>query len=68
MRQIIDEFNRMLNNLAAQPAFANARYVDLRGTLSNDLTNDNYKISWGNELHPTEQGFEAVANKFAAHL
>ncbi len=68
MRQVIDQFNQMLQALVALPAFGNVRYVDLRKTLSTDLTNDAYKAWWGNELHPTEQGFEAVADKFAANL
>jgi hypothetical protein len=68
MQAIIDKFNEMLRGLAAQPEFGNVRYIDLRGTLSNDLTNDKYKTWWGNELHPTELGFEAVADRFAAKL
>jgi hypothetical protein len=43
-------------------------YVDLRCTLSTDLTNDNYKKWWANELHPTADGFNSVAAKFAAVL
>ena len=68
MHQIIDQFNTMLANLAAQPEFSNVRYVDLRGTLPNTLADDDYKTWWGNELHPTELGFEKVADKFAARL
>jgi hypothetical protein len=68
MQTVIDEFNAMLAGLAAQPAFSNVRYVDLRGTLSNNLTNNVYQQYWANELHPTQQGFAAVAQKFAAHL
>ena len=59
---------RLLSSLVADPAFSNVRYIDLRGTLSNNLANDEYKQWWANELHPTEQGFAAVADKFAAHL
>ena len=66
MQNIIDQFNAMLKSVAADPAFTNVRYIDLRGTLSNNLAN--YKDWWANELHPTEQGFAAVANKFAALL
>ena len=68
MKIIIDQFNAMLSTLVADPAFSNVRYIDLRGTLSNNLANDEYKQWWANELHPTEQGFRAVADKFAAYL
>ena len=66
MQAIIDQFNAMLAGLAADTAFSNLRYIDLRGTLSNNLAD--YKTWWANELHPTEQGFIAVANKFATVL
>ena len=39
-------------------------YVGLRGLLSNALAGAAYKKSWGNELHPTEAGFQAVAGRF----
>jgi hypothetical protein len=42
------------------------RYIDLRGTLSNRLVD--YQEWWANELHPTEKGFEAVTDRFAAEL
>ena len=32
------------------------------------LAKDEYKDWWGNELHPTEKGFSAVTDKFAAEL
>ena len=60
---LIDRFNVMLRSIARLPAFAHVRYLDLRGTLANDAT---YKTWWANELHPTERGFAAVADKFAA--
>ncbi len=60
---LIDRFNVMLRRIASLPAFAHVRYLDLRGTLANDAT---YKTWWANELHPTERGFAAVADKFAA--
>jgi hypothetical protein len=68
MHTFIDQFNTMLAGLAADPAFANVVYVNLRNTLSTDLTNNAYQQFWANELHPTQQGFTAVAQKFAAHL
>jgi hypothetical protein len=58
----------MLQGLAADPAFSNVRYVDLRGTLTNLLAADAYQDWWANELHPTPDGFHAVAAKFDAIL
>jgi hypothetical protein len=68
MRDIIDRFNTMLFDLAKNPQFAHVHYVDLRGTLSASLTNNDYKSWWDNELHPTEKGFTAVTDKFAKVL
>jgi hypothetical protein len=64
MKQVIDQFNAMVAKLPVQ--FANVHFVDLRGTLSNNPAN--YTDWWANELHPTGQGFTAVAAKFAAVL
>ena len=61
-------FNAMLASLVQEPAFANVKYIDLRGTLSADLNGSVYKDWWGNELHPTLKGFTAVADKFADAL
>jgi hypothetical protein len=66
MRDIIDSFNNMLAALVKDPAFANVRYLDLRNTLSTNL--NDYQLWWANELHPTEKGFSAVADKFADAL
>jgi GDSL-like Lipase/Acylhydrolase family len=66
MQDIIDRFNIMVASLAADPNFNNVHYVNLRNTLSSNPAN--YEDSWGNELHPTENGFKAVTNKFAAQL
>jgi len=68
MHDIIDRFNKMLQDLVQETPFSNVHYVDLRGTLSTDLTNDNYKTWWDNELHPTETGFSKVAARFALEL
>jgi lysophospholipase L1-like esterase len=62
MEQLINTFNTMLRQLAGLGAFGHVRYVDLRGTLSNAAS---YKRDWANELHPTERGFRAVAQKIA---
>lgn len=66
MQVLMDEFNEVVKSLPGQPAFAHVRYIDLRGTLSNRL--GDYKEWWANELHPTEKGFEAVTERFAAEL
>jgi hypothetical protein len=66
MKSIIDKFNAMLMNLPTD--FPNVHYLDLRGTLSTVLAGDAYKQVWGNELHPTEDGFSLVAAKFSAVL
>lgn len=66
MQQLMDRFNQVVKSLPAQPALAHVRYIDLRGTLSNKLAD--YQDWWANELHPTEKGFEAVTNRFAAAL
>lgn len=68
MRVLIDRFNQMLASFAATTGAGQVRYVDIRNTLSTVLTDDAYKNWWANELHPTETGFSAVANKFAAVL
>jgi hypothetical protein len=66
MRGIMDQLNEMLRSVTTDPALAHVHYLDLRGTLSNQLAD--YKKWWANELHPTPEGFEAVTAKFAAAL
>jgi hypothetical protein len=66
MQVLMDQFNDVVKLLPSQPAFAHVRYIDLRGTLSNRLAD--YQEWWANELHPTEKGFEAVTDRFAAEL
>jgi hypothetical protein len=62
---LIDRFNAMLRRVVALEAFAHVRYVDVRDQLSNAA---DYKTWWANELHPTERGFGAVADRFAAAI
>ena len=68
MRDVIDKFNDMLAQLAKDPASGKVSYLDLRNTLSTRLAGDAYQQWWANELHPTEQGFNAVTDKFASAL
>ena len=51
----------MLADVAGLPGFDHVHHLDLQGTLRNDTE---YKRWWANELHPTEQGFAAVAERF----
>lgn len=62
---LIDRFNGMLADVAGLPGFQHVRHLDLRGTLPNGAP---YKTWWANELHPTERGFAAVAERFSAVL
>lgn len=63
MVDLMDRFNTVLAGIAGRAEMRQLTYVDLRGTLSNDLAGNKYRRSWGNELHPTEDGFLAVAGK-----
>ena len=67
MKTLIDRFNAMLESIAgSEPALSHVSYLDLRGVLSSAIPG--YKQSWGNELHPTKPGFEAVALEFRKRL
>jgi len=66
MQDLMDQFNEMVKSIPTHPDLAHVIYIDLRHTLSNNLAD--YRDWWGNELHPTEKGFEAVTDKFAAAL
>jgi len=62
---LIDHFNKMLSEVVALQGCEHVKYIDLRNTLSNGK---DYKKWWGNELHPTGDGFGKVTDKFAAVL
>jgi len=68
MVDLMDRFNSVLRSIPAQPGLTHVKYVNLRGTLSNQLGSNRYKDSWANELHPTEDGYRAVAAKFHAAI
>jgi lysophospholipase L1-like esterase len=57
MERLIDLLNEMLCSVAA--AGANVLYVDLRATLRKEFTD--YRQAWANELHPTVEGYMALA-------
>jgi hypothetical protein len=62
---LIERFNVMVGGLPTIPGLEHVHYVDLRNTLRTDAA---YKDWWANELHPTEPGFRAIADKFATVL
>lgn len=63
---LIDDYNRMLEGLPKIDGLDHVRYVRLIGTLSIDP--QNYSGDWGNELHPSPQGFRRIAEKFQGVL
>jgi hypothetical protein len=60
--KLIDQFNAMLSDVSATPGFGHVHYLNLRNTLKRDAT---YKKHWGNELHPTKDGFKLITKRFA---
>jgi lysophospholipase L1-like esterase len=66
MRDLIDRFNGMLQQLSSTPQFRHVHFVDLRNTLSSDPKT--YRQHWANELHPTPRGFTSVTDKIAAAI
>jgi hypothetical protein len=69
MKQLIDRFNAMLEDVADLGEFAHVRYVNLRDLLSTELQGNNfYQKWWENELHPTKLGFRAIAKRFHEEL
>jgi hypothetical protein len=73
-RELIDRFNSMLERVVSLEVFPHVRYVDLRKTLSKDIDSDEwwskgwYREWWDNELHPTDEGFDLVTERFAEAL
>jgi hypothetical protein len=65
VRDLVDRFNTMIQEVTAMPEFAHVTYVDLRKTLS---TGGDYKQYWENELHPTVRGFHLVTDRFVSVL
>lgn len=66
MQELIERYNAMLKTIPAINGYEHVRYVDLRGTLRNQP--GTYKHDWDNELHPTEPGFQQVAERFATAI
>ena len=69
MATLVDKFNDVLSGLPDEKGLNHVHYVNLRNTLSNDLGREDgkrkYKKDWGDELHPTNEGFAKVASEFA---
>jgi hypothetical protein len=68
MEELIRRFNGILASLPGLPGLGHVKYVDLRGTLSNDVRQNRYRDGWNDELHPNRGGFEAVARVFDAAI
>ena len=62
VRELISRFQSMLAGVTQMQSFSHVKHVDATGTLS---TGSDYKDWWHNELHPTDQGFELITDKFA---
>lgn len=65
MRELIDELNRMQASVAAGFP-GRVHHVQLTGTLSS--APDEYRRHWGNELHPTAEGFGLLARRLLKAL
>ena len=63
MRKLIDRLNEMQANVAGSFGPRVSR-IELRGTLTSTL----YTLDWGNELHPTPDGFVRLAATVAEHI
>lgn len=61
-------FNAVLAQIPNEPGYENVCYVKIVGTLSSTWNAEEYKKDWGNELHPTKDGFKRVAAKFEESL
>jgi hypothetical protein len=60
---LMKTFNDLLAAIPTVKGFGHVTYVDMRKLLSNKLPSE-YRKSWDNELHPTDDGFERVAAEF----
>lgn len=65
LAHLIDTFNEMLKKFhnPSQGIY----HLDLRNTLAKIKPGD-YKAGWVNELHPTDKGFEKIAQAFADQI
>ena len=49
MEELMDRFNALVADLAGKAPLTHVKYVDLRGTLSNELENKKYRRWWADE-------------------
>ncbi len=63
MASLIDDYNHVMQDVAEHSDLTHVYYIHVLGTLRNDPAN--YEKDWGNELHPTRNGFRSVAAVFA---
>lgn len=69
MRILIGRLNTMIASVVADLAVDRLRYVDLRGHLNEQWSQDEaYFADWTDELHPTPRGFAVLAAKLAEKL
>lgn len=65
-QELIMRLNMMLKSVSElEPFSTHVKYIDLRNSLSINLNDNEYKEWWGNELHPTENGFKKISERFA---
>lgn len=67
LKTLIDKFNNMLSHLPEIEGFDHVRYLDFRN-IPPESDGTNYKEWWGNELHPTKEGFAQIAKIFANEI
>jgi lysophospholipase L1-like esterase len=60
---LMKTFNDLLAAIPTVKGFEHVTYVDMRDLLSNELPSQ-YKRSWDNELHPTDDAYALVAAEF----
>jgi hypothetical protein len=65
LKVFIDRLNDMLVSLEGEYP-GRLHHVNLRATLGDNVSK--YRDQWANELHPTDPGFEALAQRFGQAL
>jgi len=68
VQSIVDEYNLQLERKIKCMTAANVVYLDLRGTLSNQIAKNKYQEDWQNEIHPSELGFRKLMRKYDVEL
>lgn len=70
MKKVVDRYNKMLADLSTSAEYKDQLiHADLRNTLIATVAGNAYEAHWDNELHPTNSGFQKLADKlFTNHL